>query len=241
MSILSWLKRKSDFLIFKLYHPTVPVVEMGRIGTINSQDGQDLYLIGLLFGKLKLKPGIVVDIGCNHPIKYSNSLAFEDLYKCQVLAVDAIDDFRKDWEVYRPKSEFVSTALSDKEGRIQLYVPESANGIDNMFSSTGRPNPKVDGSKINRREVGMTTLAQLFRERQISSVLLLSIDVEGAEKDVLQGVDFSKAYINCIVLENNETSYYGSNDVRFLLKSKGFQFVARLGCLDDVYININQS
>jgi hypothetical protein len=77
------------------------------------------------------------------------------------------------------------------------------------------------------------------RCRDINSILsdlggridFLSIDVEGAEFEILSSVDFSKFDISVIDCENN----YDDANIREFLCSKGFKLEARLG-IDDIFV-----
>jgi hypothetical protein len=71
-------------------------------------------------------------------------------------------------------------------------------------------------------------------EYNIGYVDLLSIDVEGYEKEVLQGIDFSRVDITCVVIENDRIRG-GDQAIRQLMVSAEYRHVARLDG-DDVFI-----
>lgn len=77
-------------------------------------------------------------------------------------------------------------------------------------------------------------LDDFLQERGISHVDFLSIDVEGYEQHVLQGIDFEKISIRCIVIENNRIRR-GDDALRSMIIQNGYDYVARLGC-DDVFV-----
>jgi 31-O-methyltransferase len=76
--------------------------------------------------------------------------------------------------------------------------------------------------KVQRVQCDVMTLSQVIRNGGIQAVDLLKIDVEGAEWDVLQGVDEADwARLHQLVLEVHNVS--GRVDrIRELLESKGF-------------------
>ena len=63
----------------------------------------------------------------------------------------------------------------------------------------------------------------------------MSLDVEGFESDVLNGIDFSKVYIYCIVVENNK-GQEKENEIRKFLFSHGYRMQAKLW-FDEIWIN----
>jgi FkbM family methyltransferase len=241
MKILNWLSFQKEKLEFLIKYPNVPIINMRKVGSLYSQDGQDLYLAGLIFGKHKFRSGTIVDIGCNHPTKFSNSYAFERYFNCSVIGIDALGEYKSEWETVRPSAQFIETALSDEIGELSLFVPDKTGHIDDMFSSIGKISPKVKSANVKERRVPVTTLTSVLRGLGVKSILLLSIDVEGAELKVLSGIQFSEIDIKFIVLENNEESSFGSDSIRNFLNEKGFDFHARIGCLDDVFVNQNVS
>jgi len=241
MRLINWLKRKKERIQFLIKYPNVPIINMRKVGSLYSQDGQDLYLAGLIFGKHKFCSGNIVDVGCNHPTKFSNSYAFERYFNCSVIGIDALGIYKTEWESLRSKAQFIETAVSDEIGEISLFIPEKTGHIDDMFTSIGQVSPKVKSASVRERRVPVTTLTSVLSSLGVTSILLLSVDVEGAELKVLSGIQFSEIDIKFIVLENNEDSSFGSDSVRKFLLGKGFIFHARIGCLDDVFINKNVS
>lgn len=235
---IGWLVRQIEFVKFRISHPNVPIIRPLTIGNYFSQDGQDLYLSALLFNEFKnFDGGYVVDIGCNDPERFSNSYFFEKFFKCNVLAIDPIEEYAAKWEKIRPSAKFIPTALGSFAGVVTLNIPNQSAVFDDMFSSVTGKNPKIGNLKCSQRQVPCVTLESIFDFNKISEVNLISIDVEGAELDVLKGINFERVYIKCFVIENNTKSLFGSDDIRLFLKSKGYLFHSRIGYLDDVFIH----
>lgn len=226
------------YLQFRFCYPRVRYVRPRKvIGTYHSQDGQDLLMSVVLFGyqeNIKLSR-FIVDIGANHPIKFSNSLFFEKYFGCKTLAVDPLSEFGQLWHTHRPSAEFLSVALGKTEGFINLNVPI---GGDSVFSNVdGGVDKKIHKGEYEVRKVEMTTLRHVLAERAVTDVLLLLIDVEGFELDVLQGTDFDKVKFQIILIENNNNGTFGSNDIRTYLLQRGYVYYARIGCLDDMFVS----
>lgn len=220
------------FIVFKLRHPSVIWVRRTvQRRSYFSQGGQDAFMALTLFKYLETKDvnNLIIDVGANHPEKFSNSLFFERFLNCHVIAVDPLAEFKTEWENKRPNAEFLALALGSKAGTLDLRIPI---GGDNMFS---RFNSNSKSENWETRKVSVSTLDKLLEDRSITNALLMFIDVEGFEIDVLRGINLNMINIKAIVLENNVTAF-GSEEVRKYLKDQGYVFYARIDWLDDVFI-----
>lgn len=233
-----FIYRQFQYIYFKVRYPKVLFINPSRIGRYYSQDGQDVYVSSILFNLLQCNDNkIIIDIGCNHPTKFSNSYFFEKYFNCNVFAIDPLTKFSEQWKIIRPTAIFIPTAVGKDIGHLTLNIPIHDSTYDDMFSTVVGYNPKVGKVNWESYKVPCTTLNQIVGEQKITEVLILSIDVEGAEMDVLQGINFEKTLIKCIIIENNAKNLFGSDDIRKFLKSKSFDFMSRIGYLDDIYIN----
>ena len=84
-------------------------------------------------------------------------------------------------------------------------------------------------SKIVKNRVKTITVNDILKEQK--SIDFLSIDVEGAEMEILQSVDFKKYEFRVISVENNQPEK--QNFVKFF-ENRGFSFFERLG-MDEIY------
>ena len=240
LPIAGRLKFVCEYLKFKILHPSVPIIKPSLVGSYYSQDGQDLYLSNLLLHIIEknFDDLWIVDVGCNHPSKFSNSLFFEKFFYIKVLAIDAIQEFENIWRIERPNAKFVVSAVGETSGTIKLNIPLD-NENNNMFSFVDSAYNKRPDLLFEKRTISLATLESLMLDREIRHVLFISIDIEGFELNALKGINFALCKIYCIILENNSNSLLGAEDIREYLKQKGFFFATRIGTLDDVYLNNN--
>ena len=226
-----------EYLSFRLrYPPPVKFVRRNALGTYYSQAGQDLVTSAALFQQLDQRPNqVVVDIGANHPTKFSNSFFLERYFGCKTLAIDPLHEFKEQWASIRPAAEFIPLAIGSKEDFLDMTVPVVG---DRMYSSLQQDATKsFQQGECEVRRVRVSTLRQVLEDRNIGEVLLLSIDVEGFELEVLKGIDFGRVKFMAILCENNSDKYFGSDDVRDFLTQKGYVYYARIGLLDDLFLS----
>ena len=224
-------------LVLRIRWPRTRWLRLKRVGTFYSQHGQDLYVASLLFNALQQQQGPwVVDVGCNHPTMFSNSLLFEKYFGCRTLAIDALASYQADWETHRPTAHFLHSAIGAREGTVRLTITGS-DITEQMFSFVEGGKPKDAG--LHRQKVvtvPVRRLQDVLAERGIRQVLFMSIDVEGAELDVLKGTDFDQCFIACLCVENN-SRLSGEDEIRHYLLKQGYMFHSRIGFLDDVFVH----
>jgi FkbM family methyltransferase len=208
-----------------------------------SQNGQDAYLLTRIFPFI-LAPGFprtFVDVGCNHPVKHNNSLFFERYMGFKVLAVDALPTHQAVWAEQRPDADLVITAVGSREGAVEFEEVEHAGREGDMFSSVSGVSDKAKALGRRIRTVPVTTLTKILQSRGITSVGVMSIDIEGYELHALLGIDFDAIKISAIILENNTNSVFGDNRIRDFLIGKNYRFTARIWGMDDVFVHKHHS
>lgn len=91
--------------------------------------------------------------------------------------------------------EFIPRCVGSEDGQtIQFHDDDEKSGIiDENY-----PNRNRQG---NMTTMTCTTVESTLRERRISHIDFLSLDVEGHELDVLKGIDFGKICIDVITVE----------------------------------------
>jgi len=98
---------------------------------------------------------------------------------------------------------------------------------------------QVLGTKDKKSEsvetVKQRTLSEILQKNSIQKVAYCSIDVEGMEHKVIDGIDFEKYDIRSFTIENNESTF-GSENIRKTLEGKGYEFASRIGHLDDLFV-----
>jgi len=201
-----------------------------------SEHGQDFFVAELL-GMLKY--GFFVDIGANDGVAFSNSYFFERQLGWRGIAIEPIPgayDKLKQNRTCRALNCCVGNA-SRKEKF--LVLPEIAEHLSGMLKTYDRRHISRIKDKLNRCsgesqviEVDCYTLTALLEREGISRIDYLSVDTEGAEIQVLQGMDFRQCPVSVLTIENN----YRDIRIPLMLSRRGFRLAAIIG-VDEVYVN----
>ena len=190
-----------------------------------SQAYQDYFLDTYIF--FRKKSGFFLDIGGNDPIHINNTYFFEKSRGWKGLAFEPMTAQREKWKTSRT-TECLPYALGKMTDQVEFceYDFHPISG----FSS----HVKFSGKVKSRYKVPVRRLADILDERRIKHVDFVSLDVEGAEMDVLQGIDFSRVEIDCFTIENNR-GWQKEKRLRKFMIDAGYRIKARLW-LDEVWI-----
>lgn len=183
--------------------------------TIYSQDGEEVFLRELF---RKRDHGIYVDIGANHPFRFSNTYwAYLKGWRGINIEPDIIN-----YELLRNirKDDInINCGISDEETWLSYYIfRENAlntfccNEIENMDDVT-------DVVKVPVRR-----LDTILREHNIYEIDFMDIDVEGMELKVLNSIPWDEIKISCILVEQRGMSLYDvlESEICKLLIDKGY-------------------
>lgn len=141
--------------------------------------------------------GIFVDVGCYHPVKYSNTWA---LYKKGWRGINIdLDSIKIEmFDFVRSKDINIKCAITDKNGVVKCYK----HGYFSQVNSLDE-NSNVDGCRVEEVECRKLTSViddTIYKNKKID---LLSVDAEGHDLEVLQSLDFARYAASVIIVEIN--------------------------------------
>ena len=150
----------------------------------------------------KIKNGIYVDVGCNHPIKYNNTyLLYKRGWRGINIDLDkkSIDEFN----LIRNKDYNIQALISSEENiNKEIYFYHERSAINTVSKDLiDYRNSKNEDFQIKKQLT--STLNKIiedspFKDKKIN---LISIDIEDHEYEALKNFNFNKYKIDCIVSE----------------------------------------
>jgi hypothetical protein len=94
------------------------------------------------------------------------------------------------------------------------------------------------GFKTKKMRVSAQPLSEVCKD--LSSIDILLLDVEGHEISVLESLDWDK-YRPAVILTENTGDFYPRKILRDYLQDKKYTLLARIGASDEIYIDRNRS
>ena len=167
--------------------------------------------------------GWFVEAGAHDGVNFSNTKALEDL-GWKGLCVEAMPETFK--ELCKNRTcHCEQYALYDQSGVVLDFTVESTvSGL--MSGITKHLNGPHFKYVINKTVIPVTTstLTDLLDKNQAPNVIdYFSLDVEGAEQKVLEGIDWDKYTFSVINVEHNFEEPDRSN-IRSYLEARGYKF-----------------
>jgi len=190
-----------------------------------SQYGEDI----LLSQFIKKDHGFYIDVGCNHPKRFSNSYLF---YKkgWSGVAIDVNSNLIKLFKFFRPKDISLTSAVSECDSRLGRYYQFDETPLNGFLSRTEVKKLLKKGYKvIGYEDIKFQRLRDILSGLKIKSKIdFMSIDVEGMGLEVLKSSDWElyKPTFIYIEDENFNPEHPNKSDVHVFLKRKGYSLLS---------------
>src|SRR5262249_49507417 len=139
--------------------------------------------------------GVFVDVGAGHYRDDSTTYFLEHHRSWHGIAVDANVEYAADYARFRQRTRFINAFVSDRAGGVAAFAIAQTP----LFSSCERPLPA--DAVVRRVKVPTSTLDRILDEQHVRRFDFLSIDVEGAEFAVLQGLNLHRFRPSLICIE----------------------------------------
>ena len=178
-----------------------------------SMDGEDIEIVKYFDNK---KNGFYVDVGSYHPIERNNTML---LYNkgWKGINIDISDFSIKLFDQLRPRDINLNLAVSKNEGEIEMYFQKKLSQLSTIKKEQIK---KSFQGEVKIKKIISKTLTSILDETKFANkkIDFLDIDVEGADMDVLESLDFEKYSPELICIEVIEKNNEDSNIFNFLRK-----------------------
>ena len=172
--------------------------------------------------------GYFVEVGANEPTHHgSQTWHLESNLNWGGILVEPIPELADKCRKTRENSKTYECVCVNEGApqTLKLFIPYDKYSNDEIHSRSAI-GKNIDGSTFSQHkeiEVQARTLNSILEEQDVSAIDLLSIDVEGAELEVLSGTDLKKYKPSLILLEDKHLYL----DKHRYLKKYGYRLVKR--------------
>jgi len=164
-----------------------------------SQNGEDVVIWDLFERR---REGFYVDVGAYDGVGFSNTYFFEAIGWSGVV-IEAVPELYTRCAASRPHSTVVHAACGAASGSVAFTVADGPRGVATLSSMTpDRTRIAQEGGSVRTLEVPLRTLDDILAGIT-EPIDFVSIDVEGAELDVLRGFDLEHFRPRLLVIEDN--------------------------------------
>jgi FkbM family methyltransferase len=187
-----------------------------------SQYGEDLQIFNALYSLNKREKAFYVDVGCYHPVKYSNTFKLHKI-GWSGINIDPVPYNISVFKEFRPSDTNLQIAISSKNGieKFHCYPAGTTNRLD---SASNDDNFSLLNEKpYNSFNVKTLTLAATLEKYAPDDLPfgVLSIDCEGHEMNILKSSDWSKYRPWIVVVEDFDFSE--TSEISKFMHNKGYQ------------------
>jgi FkbM family methyltransferase len=194
---------------------------MGEVFISYSQNFEDVILYRALKGVDK---GFYIDVGAWDPVVDSVTKAFYDR-GWRGINIEPVRAFYEKLLADRPEDVNLMVAVGSRNGLVRFFEV-----VDTGLSTTNEELAKrylQEGYEVRELLVPCMRLADICKDYGVQEVHFLKIDVEGAEKEVLEGFDFSRIRPWIVIVEATEanTQEETFKDWESLLLNQNYEFV----------------
>ena len=207
-SVYEILKRKA--LIFLI-----------KFGYSNSLERMDKMILELFEG---MEGGFFIEVGAADGVDHSNTLLLEKKYNWKGLLIEARKSDYILCKKHRKNSiveNYILTSFEDKTANLQISQEglKSRIIVDDEKRNYSDHFQNASYKEISTDTIPNTTLTEVLRKHSIDNVDIISLDVEGYERKVLEGYDEKTKIIKYLLVETNLEEFSS------FAESRGWKYV----------------
>jgi hypothetical protein len=180
-------------------------MQKNGIQIVGSQHGQDSVIIDIMRGK---KQGYYVDVGCGHPLRFSNTYILERYFDWDGIGFDGNPKFIAAHHRLRDGGAYQHVIYPVSGMDVQFITANEIGGVPEYFKElpTDMTTRRAAGEKTIQRTISLQHA--LERYHVPLHIDYMSVDLEGAEFVVLQSFFESNTshVIDVLTVEINENA-----------------------------------
>lgn len=181
-------------LILYFTYILISACSLSAMETFSSKDVNGIPFDHKLVELLNMKNGIFIEVGANNGIIQSNTLLLEKYFDWTGILIEPSPILYESLCNNRPNSHCYQCALgSFSENNTFIFGDFDSN----LMSS-------INGKRLHRKAntcVIMKSLQSILDKEGLQHINLFSLDTEGYEYNILQGIDFDKVTFDYLLIE----------------------------------------
>ena len=178
-----------------------------------AQDNEDVILASILKG---VKEGFYVDVGANSPDYYSVTKLFYE-QGWNGINIEPLPDEFNELCAKRERDINLNIGIGNTPGTMTLY-------LDNMCSTLS--DKVVEDNHLEDKptlQIEVRTLTDVLNEVKPKEIHFMKIDVEGFEKQVLEGMDWNyRPWVFCMESTKPNTTIPCHEEWEYILLEHGY-------------------
>ena len=196
-------------------------------GDLLSQSKEDETLLVYFNG---LCNGSYIEMGALDGTTFSNSWVFNKKLNWKGVLVELTPSNFYKAKKRRPNElAVVNAAVCEKKQKIHYYERGAVSGVYEFASPSFKKRRWKAGISLDSpqvKEIDCAPLMDILAENHVETNYFdfFSLDVEGAEFEVLKSIDFDKLGFGIIFVEADEHDPAKNEKVRLILKSNGYTY-----------------
>ena len=196
-------KQYGKMLYFKsiiLLYPKIFLLKIGFLNFFGSKD-QDKWVVQEIF-KFK-KNGYFLDLAATNGLMQNNTYVLEKYFNWNGIAIEANEKFFSKLKKNR-NCICINTVVSEEETSVDFLEAGPTGGIvgDNYDNSFSKRKKLLNNLRHKIKSKKTKTLEKILNENNAPEVIdYFSLDVEGAETEILRHFNFNKYTFLCLTVE----------------------------------------
>ena len=187
------------------------------------------YILSIVFSDTK--NGTYIDVGANNPDINSVTKHFY-LKGWRGINIEPIESLHKQLQKQRPGDINLNIGISNSPGELEFFqISHKSYNNGDAFSTFDKnlisKMKAEDGWAHKQYKVPVKTLNEVLKTHPLDNITFLSIDVEGMEKSVLEGLDLTKHRPVVFIIEatDQDTSEPTHHTWEPILLNNNYDFV----------------
>lgn len=166
------------------------------------------YILFNRYPSLRKMDGLAIEAGASDGVLHSNTKVFYERRNWTTVNIEPDPLLFSELQENRPENDRcinLQMALSDQEGEIEI-VSVGIKGWSSVEKGVIEDLNEIGYTEKKRSTVQTTTYSKLISDLNISNVDLLSLDVEGHEISVINGMTDTEILPEVIIVETDKVS-----------------------------------